>query len=128
MARSVARKTNGGSAAVSGGDEGADDQGDAVAGALIISSRRGSATGDERAGAPPARSCVVLFWRDRDLDTRHAEASPLELAVLHAVHAGLPIAAAAARVGASVQDLDETVADLHGAGILLGARAIDQGG
>lgn len=79
-----------------------------------------------RADAPNARPCVVLFWRDRDLDTRFAEASALELALLHAVYEGLPLASAATRVGASLQELSETVADLHGAGILLGALPIDQ--
>jgi len=73
--------------------------------------------------SPEPRACVVLFWRDLDLDTRFAEADPLELAVLHAVYAGLPLASAAARAGASAGELDETVEDLVAAGILLGPRA-----
>ncbi len=85
-----------------------------------LEARSSDALPDVRADAPAPRPCVVLFWRDRDLDTRFAEATPLELAVMHAVHEGLPLTSAAARVGASAHQLDETLADLHGAGILRG--------
>ena len=78
---------------------------------------------EARGGEPEARACVVIFWRDLDLDTRFAEASPLELLVLQAVHLGQPAAAldeAAARAGATGGELAETLADLRAAGILLG--------
>jgi hypothetical protein len=75
---------------------------------------------------PEARPVVVLFWRDRDLDTRNAEANSLELNILHALFEQRPLESAAARVGASAQDLEETIADLLGAGILFGARSPSQ--
>ena len=74
--------------------------------------------------APPARACIVLFWRDLDLDTRFAEANPLELAILHALVEARPLSDAAERTGSTAEALEETVADLVAAGILLGARAV----
>jgi len=62
-----------------------------------------------RTGAPEARPCVALFWRDRDLDSRVGEAEPLELAILQAIHLQRPLAEVTAHAG---QD----------AGVLLGSR------
>ena len=81
------------------------------------------AAGESRESEPEARACVVIFWRDLDLDTRFAEATPLELLILQAVHQGHPLAEAAARAGASADELAETLADLRAAGILLGGES-----
>jgi hypothetical protein len=70
--------------------------------------------------APEPRACIALFWRDLDLDTRFAEATPLELAILHALAFAHPLSTAAARAGESASALEETLADLRGAGIVLG--------
>ncbi len=73
-----------------------------------------------RTGAPEARPCVVLFWRDRDFDSRLGEAESLELAILQAIHLQRPLAGVAAHAGQDA--LEETLADLLAAGVLLGAR------
>lgn len=65
---------------------------------------------DARSGEPQARQVLVLFWRNRSLDARRANASLEELTVLKQVSEG-----------AAVEDL-ETFEDLHAAGIVLGAR------
>jgi hypothetical protein len=75
----------------------------------------------ERAPAPPAEESLVLFWRDRDLDTRREPASVIEILVLRTVNDGGSIEALLAQGTALPRaDLEETVADLRQAGILLG--------
>ena len=78
------------------------------------------ADGGEAAPPSPGEH-LVLFWRDRDLDPRREPASLLELSVLKAVSEGVPLGGPlAAQVGATVEELGATVADLHAAGILCG--------
>ena len=55
----------------------------------------------------------MLFWRDRDLTARRGNATVEELALLKLVHEGKPVDPAG--------PLEETLADLRSAGILLGA-------
>lgn len=73
---------------------------------------------DERAPVPEARDTIVVFWRDRDLDPRRDEAQAIELAVIKSVYEHGSIAAIAAE--AADEDVAETAADLHAAGILRG--------
>lgn len=63
---------------------------------------------DERAPAPNAEDCLVLFWRNRALDSRRALATAEELVVLKRVSEGLPV------------EPSPTFDDLHAAGIVLG--------
>jgi hypothetical protein len=74
----------------------------------------------ERAPEPEASESLVLFWRDRDLELRRENASPLDLLVLKAISEGLPLEAAARAAGAPVKALEETLRDLAEAGIVLG--------
>ncbi len=71
--------------------------------------------------APDAAPIVVLFWRDRDLDSRREPATPLDLMIIKAVVELIPLdAALATRLNVPVNTLAETTAELHRAGILLG--------
>ena len=72
-----------------------------------------------RDGEPEARSCVVLFWRDRDLDLRREDCSPLELGALKWVAEGLS-AATLAEAGIDRKALSATLEDLRAAGVILG--------
>jgi hypothetical protein len=74
---------------------------------------------EARAPEPEARESLVLFWREPDFRLRRENASPEELLVLKAVAEGLTLGDAAATSGASREALEETYADLVGAGILL---------
>ena len=75
-----------------------------------------------RPADPGAGACVVLFWRDRDLQARREPATPLEMLVIKAIVEGIPVdAALAQQVGIAAADLAETRADLGRAGIVLGA-------
>ncbi len=73
------------------------------------------------AGPPQRQECFVLFWRDRELDGRRAEASPLELLALKLVSEGQTVDELLRQgVQAPADELRETLADLHAAGILMG--------
>ncbi len=80
--------------------------------------------GQELAGLPEPpkpKDQLVLFWRDPDGDLRREPASPEELLVLRLVSEGRPMAdAAVLDLSADPEALDETLADLHAAGIILG--------
>jgi hypothetical protein len=67
---------------------------------------------------------VVLFWRDRDLDSRREPATPLEMMIIKAVVESVSLDdELAARLNVPLESLTETAADLHSAGILLGDPA-----
>ncbi len=68
---------------------------------------------EPRADAPPQGQTLVLFWRDRELAARRESASEEDLQVLKAVSEGAPVDPSG--------PLGETLEDLRGAGILLGA-------
>lgn len=71
---------------------------------------------------PAAKSSVVLFFRDRELDARREKATRLEMLVIKAVVESIALdAELAERMGVTFSMLCETVADLHAAGIILGA-------
>lgn len=80
---------------------------------------------ESRPSSPELGRNQVFFWRDRDLDGRRGAASTLELLILKAVMEGLTLdEELAARIGVEGDELRETAADLHAAGILRGdARA-----
>jgi hypothetical protein len=63
-----------------------------------------------RPAEPAQREVLVLFWRTREGNGRRANATHDELLVLKAISEGGDVAR------------DETFDDLHGAGIVLGAR------
>ena len=74
----------------------------------------------ERAEAPEPREGLVVFWR-QDGGFRRENASPLELLVIKAVHEGQGLETAAEEAGGiALETLEETLADLVAAGILLG--------
>lgn len=77
---------------------------------------------EQRPGSPGAGDQVVIFWRDRELEPRREPASPVELAALKLVEEGRADAAGARAIGLDPRRLDETIDDLHAAGILCGAR------
>ncbi|MFT3713696.1 MAG: putative DNA-binding domain-containing protein [Archangium sp.] len=64
----------------------------------------------ERAAEPEEKDVLVLFWRNRRLEGRRALATQEELLLLKAVSEGTPV------------ERDATFDDLHGAGIILGAK------
>jgi hypothetical protein len=75
----------------------------------------------ERPPAPEPEQTVVVFWRDRELDSRRELASPLELMIIKAVVESVPLSGElAARLAVSPAELAEKVADLQEARILLG--------
>jgi hypothetical protein len=75
-----------------------------------------------RVGEPEAAPGYVLFWRDEELSLRREAASPLELLVLKSVASGEPLTPKLlAQLDATQDEVDETIADLREAGILLGA-------
>jgi len=82
---------------------------------------------DERAAhgfaSPPVPvSCLVLFWRDRDLDLRRTTPSSLELMLLKAVIERIPLDDAFMhRVGISAEAIQACMSDLHSLGIIHGA-------
>lgn len=72
---------------------------------------------------PQAGENLVLFWRgpEPDLMPRREVATPLEVMIIKAVVEEVPLdMMLAAQLGVAPAELTETVADLHGAGILLG--------
>ena len=78
---------------------------------------------DARDDAPAADPSLVIFWRDRSLAPRRDHAQPRELVIVKALLEGIAIdAALAAQLGLPWADLQETLADLHTAGIVLGER------
>lgn len=78
-----------------------------------------STPAEERSAEPEACECLVLFWREPGFRLRRENTSPEELLVLKAVTEGLTLGDAAASSGVSLETLEETFADLLGAGILL---------
>ena len=64
----------------------------------------------QRAPLPPEEDVLVLFWRNRRLDSRRAVATQADLVVLKQVSEGLPVTR------------DDVFDDLHAAGIVLGAE------
>ncbi len=77
---------------------------------------------DERGAAPEPGEHIVFFWRDRTLRGRRERALPLELILVKAILEGMRIdEELAAQVGVDFAELSETLADLHAAGIVLGA-------
>lgn len=76
---------------------------------------------EERTKQPEPEETLVLFWRDRDLDSRRDSVSALELQIIKAVVEALPLdAELARRIGVAPESLAETAHDLHRAGVLLG--------
>jgi hypothetical protein len=75
-----------------------------------------------RAGpAPEAKQSLVLFWRDRDLCARREPASMLEMLVMKMVSEGQTIGDVLAQgSGLPRAALEDTLADLRQAGIVLG--------
>jgi hypothetical protein len=80
---------------------------------------------DARPDAPEARKTIVLFWRDRDEDSRQVVATLPVVAVLKWVfedrHTGDPVACASA-AGVTSAEWTKTVALLRDCGVLVGAR------
>jgi len=77
---------------------------------------------DRQEPTPAEQDCVVLFFRNRNLQGRRDLATPLEMMVLKAVLESVPIDGDfAARIGVHREVLEATVADLRAAGILLGS-------
>jgi hypothetical protein len=66
-------------------------------------------------GDPEHRANLLIFWRDRDLDSRRGELTSLELLVVKAVSEGVEVAPA----GIDAEDFAATLADLTAAGIVL---------
>lgn len=80
------------------------------------------------ASMPDTTPSVVLFWRDRDLDLRHAPASSLDLMILKAVVERIPLDHDFMRqVGLPADAVHASVIDLRAAGILCGTlpRSLD---
>lgn len=76
---------------------------------------------EERAAEPEAREALVIFWR-QGRGFRRENVSPLELRVIKALHEGLALEAVADEdEGAGLEQLEETLADLVAAGIVLAA-------
>ena len=73
-----------------------------------------------RAPLPIAGQTLVLFWRDRDRQSRKDRVTPIEMAVLKTILDGAPLEQPPA--GVARQDWRETIDDLRAAGIVLGAR------
>ena len=72
--------------------------------------------------APEPGEHIVFFWRDRTLRGRRDRALPIELVVVKAILEGMRIDdGLAAQIGVDFAELSETLADLHAAGIVLGA-------
>ena len=77
---------------------------------------------EERSAVPEPGEHIVFFWRDRTLRGRRDRALPIELVVVKAILEGMRIDdGLAAQIGVDFAELSETLADLHAAGIVLGA-------
>lgn len=69
----------------------------------------------EQRGEPEAREQLIVFWRDRDLDSRRGVVTPIELVVMKAVSEGVT----APPPGVDAEEFALTLADLTKAGIVV---------
>lgn len=82
---------------------------------------------ERRPPAPEAAKTIVLFWRDRDQDSRHISATLAVASVLKWLHDGRRIEdptgkETASGAGISILDWERTVEILRDCGVLVGER------